>query len=251
MTSVSAAAPLVAPVGGPLPPAGAVLVVTARPGQESADLGGLLFAFRRSGADLALLCLTRGEASPLNSTCGKLEAVRPWELQLAASVLGISSVTVADYPDGALSRYPVAELADRVRRASRWHSADLLLVIDPETGDLDDIAVAAAARLAGVPVVARTVPGADGAWMIDLGGDAAAARAIQKAAAAAHASQSQALPELIGRVDLLGGGEQLRWLVPRTRELTARATTSANDLAVRFSRSALSTQEVHRRCEAS
>jgi hypothetical protein len=57
MTSVSAAAPLVAPVCGPLPPAGAVLVVTARPGQESADLGGLLFAFRRSGAGLALLCL--------------------------------------------------------------------------------------------------------------------------------------------------------------------------------------------------
>ena len=53
--------------------------------------------------------------------------------------------------------------------------------------------------------------------MIDLGGDAAA-RAIQKAAAAAHASQSQALPELICRVDLLGGGEQLRWLVPRTRD---------------------------------
>jgi LmbE family N-acetylglucosaminyl deacetylase len=218
MTSVSAAAPLVAPVCAPLPPARAVLAVTARPGQESADLGGLLFAFRRSGAGLALLCLTRGEASPLNSTCGRLEAVRPWELQLAASVLGISSVTVANYHDGALYRYPVAELADRVRRASRWHSADLLLVIDPDTGDLDDIAVAAAARLAGVPVVARTVPGAHGAWMIDLGGDAAAARAIQKAAAAAHASQSQALPELIGHVDLQGGGEQLRWLVPRTRD---------------------------------
>jgi LmbE family N-acetylglucosaminyl deacetylase len=72
------------------------LVVAARPGQESADLGGLLYAFRRSGASLALLCLTRGEASPLNSSwCARLEAVRPWELQLAASVLGISEVTVA------------------------------------------------------------------------------------------------------------------------------------------------------------
>ena len=218
MTSVSAAASLLAPAGGPLPRAGTVLVVTARPGQESADLGGLLFAFRRTGAGLALLCLTRGEASPLNTTYGRLEAVRPWELQLAASVLGISSVAVANYPDGALCRYPVAELTERVRRATRRHSADLLLVIDPETGDQDDVAVAAAASaaatLAGVPVVARTGLGADGAWMIDLGADAAAARAIQKAAAAAHASQSQALPELICRVDLLGGGEQLRWLVP-------------------------------------
>ena len=40
--------------------------MTARPGQESAELGGLLFAFRRAGASLGLLSLTRGEASPLN-----------------------------------------------------------------------------------------------------------------------------------------------------------------------------------------
>jgi hypothetical protein len=70
MSSTSAAASLMvpeAPAGAPLPLAGNVLAVTARPGQESADLGGLLYAFRRTGASLALLCLTRGEASPLNS----------------------------------------------------------------------------------------------------------------------------------------------------------------------------------------
>jgi hypothetical protein len=50
--------------------------------------------------------------------------------------------------------------------------------------------------------------------MIDLGADVAIARAIQKAAAAAHQSQSQALPELIRRLDLLDGREALRWLVP-------------------------------------
>ncbi|MGH3294817.1 MAG: hypothetical protein ACRDP7_23760, partial [Trebonia sp.] len=71
MTSTSAAASLMmpaAPVGGPLPRAASVLAVTARPGQESADLGGVLHAFRRPGTSLALLCMTRGEASPLNST---------------------------------------------------------------------------------------------------------------------------------------------------------------------------------------
>ena len=70
-TSASAVDSLMMPVtqaGRELPRAGNVLVVTARPGQESADLGGLLYAFRRAGASLALLCLTRGEASPLNST---------------------------------------------------------------------------------------------------------------------------------------------------------------------------------------
>jgi hypothetical protein len=48
--------------------------------------------------------------------------------------------------------------------------------------------------------------------MIDLGPDAATARAIQKAAAAAHESQSAALPQLIRRLDLLDGQEHLRWL---------------------------------------
>ena len=222
MTSTSAADPLtppLAPAGGQLPWAGNVLVVTARPGQESSELGGLLYAFRHAGACLALLCLTRGEASPLNSTwCRRLEAVRPWELQLAANVLGISDVTVSSYPDGGLRSHPIADLTQLVRHAIRRYSADLLVVIAAEAGDPDDIAATlaacAAARQAGVPVVARTGPGATGAWMIDLGADAAIARAIQKSAAAAHQSQSQALPELTRRLDLLNGRESLRWLVP-------------------------------------
>ena len=83
-----------------------VLAVIARPGQESADLGALLHVFRRRGARLSLLCLTRGEASPLNSTCERLETIRPFELQVAAGLLGVSSVIVADYPDGGLRLVP-------------------------------------------------------------------------------------------------------------------------------------------------
>ena len=197
------------------PRAGHVLAVTARPGQESAELGGLLYAFRRSGARLSLLCLTRGEASPLNSGYARLEAVRPWELQLAASVLGICSITVASYPDGGLSRYPVTELTERIQRAIREHRPDLLLVIDPVAGDPDDtvvaIATSTAARQAGLPAVARTAAGARGAWPIDLGADAETARAIQRSAAAAHASQSADLPRVLAG---LAGPDHLRWLVP-------------------------------------
>lgn len=224
MTSTSAATSLMmpaAPSGGPLPQTASVLAVTARPGQESADLGGLLYAFRLPGTSLALLCLTRGEASPLNSTYARLEAIRPWEVHLAASVLGISSVAVASYPDGALGGHPASELTEQVRRAIREHSADLLLVIDPATGDPDDIAVAAAAcaaaMQAGVPVAARTLQTARGAWTIDLGAEAETASAIQKSAIAAHASQSEGLPRLIRRLDLLDGRERLRWLVSPQR----------------------------------
>jgi N-acetylglucosamine malate deacetylase 2 len=212
------------PTDGWLPPASSVLIVTDRPGQESTDLGGVLYAFRQAGARLSLLCLTRGEASPLNSTqTARLESVRPWELQLAASVLGISSVTVASFPDGALHLQPRAELTTRVRHAIRRSGADLVLVAAPEAGGSGVAAAAGyaaaaaactAARQAGVPVVSRTARGSPRTWAIDLGSAADTARAIQKSAAAAHRSQSQALPGLIRRLDRAGSRELLRWLVP-------------------------------------
>jgi hypothetical protein len=62
--------------------------------------------------------------------------------------------------------------------------------------------------------VACTAPAFPGAWVIDLGAEAAAGRAIQRSAAAAHASQSEALPQVERRMDMLGGRELLRWLVP-------------------------------------
>ena len=238
MISVPATASLTMPVaaaGGPLAPVGNVLAVTARPGQESADLGGVLYAFRRGGGCLSLLCLTRGEASPLNSAgSARLEAVRPWEVRLAASVLGISSVAVASYPDGQLRCYPGAELTERVRRAIRQHCADLLVVLDPQAGDPDDAAVAiaacTAARQEDIPVVACTGPGGRGAWKVELGDEATTARVIQKSALAVHASQSHGLPELTRLIDLLSGREYLRWLVP------PRTPESPPDPAVRSRR---------------
>ena len=137
-----------------------MLAVTARPGQESADLGGVLYAFRRAGASLSLLALTRGEAAGQNSGTARLEAIRPWETQLAASILGLGGVAVANYRDGELHEYPTAELAERIGRAIRDRAADLLLVVAPEAGDRADAAVAraaeAAAAAAGVPAVAST-----------------------------------------------------------------------------------------------
>src|SRR5215469_5581177 len=205
------------PVLGNLPPARSVLAITSRPGKESVDLGGLLHAFRTSGARVALLCMTRGEASGLNSTSQRLEVLRPRELQLAAGLLGVSSIAVADYPDGELSRYPTLELTERVQRAITEHTPDLILVVDPAIGDADDAEVARAACMAaesaGVPVAARTWLGARSGWRVGLGSDAAAARAVQRSAVAAHASQADALTEVRRRLDFLGDQEQLRWLL--------------------------------------
>ncbi len=204
----------------PLPGAGRVLAVTARPGQESADLGGLLFAFRRAGASLSLLCLTRGENAAGDGST-RLEAARPWEVQMAASILGVRQVSVASYQDGHLHHYRTDDLAGRIKQAAAEYSADLILVIAPETGDIADAAVAraaiAAGLQAGMPAVARTRAGVSGSWLLDLGTDAETARAIQKSAAAAHATQAEALPALISQLDELGPLEPVRWLVSPAR----------------------------------
>ena len=207
---------LAVPAGG-LPKARSVLAVTARPGVESGALGGLLYAFGKAGARLSLLSLTRGEASAFNSTNTPLEAVRPWELQLASWLLGISSVAVADYPDGELRNCPMPDLRARIQRAIAAYTPDLILVLDP-AGDPDDAQVAEAVCLAagpaGVPVAARTMPGASASWLVELGAETDTSRDVQRAAARAHASQSETLPRVLASLDSFGGREQLRWLVP-------------------------------------
>ena len=203
---------------GALPRAERVLTITARPGPESADLGALLYTFGRSGTRVGLLSLTRGEASGLNSTIEPLQSVRPWELWVAANLLGISSVAVADYPDGRLSSCGVSALAERVGRAIADQSADLVLVSDPAESGLDDAVVAmaacAAAEKARLPALAHTRSAMRGGWPVDLGAEAAQARAVQRSAVAAHASQSAALTDLTFRLRMLGRTEWLRWLVP-------------------------------------
>jgi LmbE family N-acetylglucosaminyl deacetylase len=219
MTIQAAAVPGIPPArdADSLPSAVRVLAVTARPFQESADLGGLLYAFRRSGASLSLLCLTRGEgATPNSGNARRLEAARPWEVQMASLILGIGHLTVASYRDGSLHHYRTPDLARRIERAISEYSADLLLVVAPETGDVGDAAVARAAAAgaarAGIPAVARTRPGVSGSWTLDLGHDTEVARTIQKAAAGAHASQWESLPEVASQLDQLGSVETLRWL---------------------------------------
>jgi N-acetylglucosamine malate deacetylase 2 len=219
---VTATAPAVEPASAAeslyLPRGLRVLAVTTRPGQESAELGGVLNALRRAGSSVALLCLTRGEASPFNSTRERLETIRPWELQVACHIVGVSSVMMSDFPDGGLRRSPMSALVERVERAIGKHGPDLLLITDPVDGSPDDARLAQAtclaARQAALPVAARTLPGAVASWALDLGTATAAVRAVQRSAAAAHASQSDALGQLSGQLGSLDGREWLRWLVP-------------------------------------
>lgn len=236
--------PLPGAVPETLPEASSVLAVIARPGQESAGLGAVLSAYHLRRARLSVLCLTKGEASELNSTYERLEVVRPWELQVAAGSLGVDSVTIADYPDGRLGYLPVPALTEHVLRAIRRERADLVLVLDPSvSADSDTAAVARCACLAaqqqGISVLARTRPGPGLRWWADLGPDAQAVRTSQQQAIAAHVSQRVAIPAEGGGGGDTGPGwhaapgprdgwELLRWLVPPSAAARIPATVGTS-----------------------
>ena len=78
-------------------------------------------------------------------------------------------------------------------------------------------AVASAAKQAGVPALARMPRATRSGWHVDLGADAPAARAVQRSALAAHASQAEAQLRTQRWIDRQDDREQLRWLVPPRR----------------------------------
>ena len=91
-----------------------VLAVFAHPDDESLACGGTLARLADAGANVVLLCASRGERG---SNCdsrlvadGDLGATRSRELLTAAATLGLTDVVIADHPDGDLRWDDVPEL---------------------------------------------------------------------------------------------------------------------------------------------
>lgn len=216
---------------GPLPPWRHPLVVVAHPDDESFGLGAVLSAFVGAGAEVAVLCFTRGEASTLHGVDGDLREIRAGELAEAARRLGLAHVELLDEPDGALGAAGTEPLVTAVLRSADRHGADGLVVFDDTgiTGHADHVAATAAAvagaRGAGLPVLAWTLPDdVAQALRAEFGAPFAGRppaevdlvvtvdRAAQLEAVAAHPSQAVPGSVLWRRLDLLGPVEHLRWL---------------------------------------
>ena len=72
-----------------------------------------------------MLCLTHGEASTVQVVPGSLAELRGQEFAAAAQILGVSDLTLRDYPDGGLDQVPrsrlVGEVIDAaICRPRRW-----------------------------------------------------------------------------------------------------------------------------------
>ncbi|UZJ27030.1 PIG-L family deacetylase (plasmid) [Rhodococcus antarcticus] len=210
---------------GELAQRGPVLAVVAHPDDESFGLGAVIAALHVEGADIRVLCLTRGEASTLGASAD-LGVVRLLELRAAAGVLGVSEVVLEDFADGGLSGVPVATIDDVLNAQLR--DAVTLLVFDVSgvTGHPDHRAASAAAlRVArrhhldvlewGVtPQVASQLNIELATSFVALAGDGVTDivvdRTVQLAAIACHQSQAHDNPVLTRRLELQGTLERVR-----------------------------------------
>ena len=216
-----------------LPAWTSVLAVVAHPDDESFGLGAVLDAFTGAGARVEVLCLTHGEASTLHGAPGDLASLRATELASAADVLGVTSTTLHDHPDGSLREVCATRLAAEVVAAAHSSRADGLLVFDAAgvTGHLDHVAATSAALLASetldLPVLGWTLPedvavrlnhelgsGFIGHRDKDIDLWVTVDRARQRLASRAHVSQALPSSVLWRRLELLGDTESLRWLRP-------------------------------------
>ena len=113
-----------------------LLAVLAHPDDESLACGGTLARAADAGANVVLLCATRGERGSISDPSlvpdGDLGRVRTVELREAAAVLGISQVTILDHPDGELRWTDVPELHDEIVSAiDRWRP-DAVITFDED-----------------------------------------------------------------------------------------------------------------------
>ena len=83
-----------------------ILVVTAHPDDETFGMGGTLAFYGQQGAEIHLVCATRGEAGEVPDGMLKedqsIGELREGELRCAAEILGICEVHFLDYRDSGM-----------------------------------------------------------------------------------------------------------------------------------------------------
>jgi N-acetyl-1-D-myo-inositol-2-amino-2-deoxy-alpha-D-glucopyranoside deacetylase len=126
------------------------LAVLAHPDDESFGMGGTLAYYASQGADVYLVCATRGEvgevAPEMLKGFGSIAELRESELRCAAGILGLAGVYFLDYRDSgmtgspdnshpqALAAQPLDAVAARVVHFIRQLRPEIVLTFDPIGG---------------------------------------------------------------------------------------------------------------------
>jgi len=124
------------------------MAVLAHPDDESLGLGGTLARYAREGVATHLVTATRGqrgrcdhlEERPDDTEVGR---IREAELREATRILGVGSLTILDYMDGALDQADPIEAAERIAAKMVEIRPHIVLTFDPDGayGHPDHIAI--------------------------------------------------------------------------------------------------------------
>jgi N-acetyl-1-D-myo-inositol-2-amino-2-deoxy-alpha-D-glucopyranoside deacetylase len=127
-----------------------ILSVLAHPDDESFGMGGTLALYSRRGADVYLVCATRGEVGTVDDEhmqgFASTGEMRESELRCAAGHLGLKAVFFLDYRDSGMPgspenrhpdaqvAHPLDEVAGKVVKYIRELKPDVVLTFDPIGG---------------------------------------------------------------------------------------------------------------------
>lgn len=127
-----------------------ILSVLAHPDDESFGMGGTLALYAKRGADVYLVCATRGEVGTVDEEHLKgfssTAEMRESELRCAAGHLGLKAVFFLDYRDSGMPgspdnkhpdaqvAHPLDEVAGKVVKYMRELKPDVVLTFDPIGG---------------------------------------------------------------------------------------------------------------------
>lgn len=150
-----------------------VQVVVAHPDDESFGCGSLILHAKASGAQLGVVCATRGEAGDRSDGGDEpLAVVRERELRAAAALLGVDRLDLLDLADSGMDGEPAPgslcaadepDVHAAVRRAMEAFAPDVVVTLDASDGHRDharirDVTVAVARDLAVPRVYLSCLP---------------------------------------------------------------------------------------------
>ena len=132
-----------------------IAAIFAHPDDETFCVGATVAKYADAGVETDLFCATDGDAGKNSgvavSSRQELAAIRRDEARAAARILGIASVELAGYGDGALQQLDPALLTASIVAFIRRHTPAIVLTFGPEgapTGHRDHQAISRAATAA-------------------------------------------------------------------------------------------------------
>lgn len=143
-----------------------MLFIGAHPDDETFFAAGTFARSVSEGHNVAVFCATRGGRGKTGDLCspGEVKAVRQHELEAAMAAVGVTDITLLDYPDRELAAAPLLEMRTELTRLLRRFRPDIVITFDPLGGNAHPDHIAISSFASDAIAIA-----ADGRWFPELG----------------------------------------------------------------------------------